>query len=201
MFDTRIRLLIDPPLAAAGRWLAHRGIGADAVTLAGFAFGMAAALAIVWGGFAVALALIAASRLADGLDGAIARATTKTDRGGFLDIVLDFIFYAFVPLAFALHDPAANALAAAVLLASFSANGSAFLAFAIMIERAKLAPSLRGSKSFYFMSGLAEGTETIVAFVLFCLLPSSFAVIAYGLAALTFTSAIGRLLHAWRTLG
>ncbi len=59
------------------------------------------------------LFFIAASRLADGLDGELARVTAPTDRGAFLDITLDFLFYASVPLAFAWADPAANALAAA----------------------------------------------------------------------------------------
>ena len=52
------------------------------------------------------------SRLFDGLDGAVARASTKTDRGGFLDIVLDFAFYGAIPLGFVLADPAGNAVAA-----------------------------------------------------------------------------------------
>jgi len=69
------------------------------------------------------------------LDGAIARATTRTDHSGFLDIALDFVVYSAIPLAFAIYDAHANALAAAFLLASFLANGSTFLAFSIMAEQ------------------------------------------------------------------
>ncbi len=201
MFDGRLRPLIDPPLNAAGRRLADAGITANAVTVFGFAIGMVGVALIAAGLPGWGLLIMLVSRLADGLDGAVARATRKTDLGGFLDIVLDFIFYGAVPLGFAIYDPAANALAAAVLLLSYFANGSSFLAFAIMAEKRALKTSAQGVKSLFYMSGLAEGAETLLAMVLFCLLPDHFAVIAYGFAALCFASAAGRILLACRTLG
>lgn len=200
MFDARIRPLIDPPLNAAGQWLAARGVTANGMTIAGFAIGMSGAASVAVGWIGVGLVLILISRMADGLDGAIARATEKTDFGGYLDIVLDFIFYGSVPLAFAVHDPAANALAAAVLLLSFFANGSTFLAYAIMAERRGSVTTAQGVKSLYYMSGLAEGAETIVFLVLFCLFPAWFAELAYGYAALCFLSAGGRIALASQTL-
>lgn len=201
MFDSRLRPLIDPPLGAAGRAIARRGISADQVTLAGLACGLAAASAIALGAPSTGLALIAAGRVADGLDGAVARATAKTDRGGFLDIVCDFIFYAAVPLGFAIADPARNALAAAGLLAAFYVNGAAFLAFAIMAERRKLVTAAQGEKSLYYISGLAEGAETIAIFVAMCLWPAAFPWLAGGFAAVCLVSAIARLAIGWRVLG
>jgi phosphatidylglycerophosphate synthase len=109
VIDANIRRLIDPPLTRAGQLLAAAGIGADAVTIGGCLLGLAAALAVSAGRFYVALALLIASRIADGLDGAIARATRPTDRGAFLDIALDFLVYAAVPLGFAAWSPHANA--------------------------------------------------------------------------------------------
>ena len=135
MIDANVRRLIDPPLAHAGRLLAAAGIGADVVTIGGCLLGLAAALAVSAGRFYIAVALLIASRIADGLDGAIARATRPTDRGAFLDIALDFLVYAAVPLGFAAWSPHANAFPAAFLLASFVANGSAFLAFSTMAEK------------------------------------------------------------------
>ncbi|HOV03916.1 MAG TPA: CDP-alcohol phosphatidyltransferase family protein, partial [Kaistiaceae bacterium] len=78
MFDARLRPLIDPPLDAIGRWLAARRISADAVTVAGFLVGMLAAGAIAFGHVFLGAALVGLNRLADGLDGAVARATAKT---------------------------------------------------------------------------------------------------------------------------
>ena len=97
MFDARLRPLIDPPLNAAGRAIAARGLTADHVTLIGLLFGLAAAIAIAFGMFEVALALIALNRIADGLDGAVARAAGSTPFGGFFDLIADFIFYGAVP--------------------------------------------------------------------------------------------------------
>ena len=200
MFDARLRPLIDPPLDAAGRWIAGRGLSADHVTLAGFAAGMAAAVAVALGLFSTAVALIALNRVCDGLDGAVARATAKTDRGAFLDIALDFAFYAAVPLAFAIADPARNALAAAFLLAAFLVNGAAFLAFATLAGKRDLTTYAQGEKSLYYLSGLAEGTETILFFVATCLWPSAFAVGACLFAALCSVSCLARLQLGWRLL-
>ncbi|WP_018700882.1 CDP-alcohol phosphatidyltransferase family protein [Amorphus coralli] len=200
MFDARLRSLIDPPLTAAGRRIAASGLPADAITLGGFALGLAAAVAIAFGHYTLGLALVALNRVADGLDGAVARATAKTDRGGFLDIVLDFFFYGAVPFAFAVADPENNALAAAALLLSFYANGACFLAFAIFAERRGIETSAQGQKSLFYLGGLAEGGETIAAFVLMCLVPAWFPAIAWTFAAVCGISATARLIMAARVL-
>ena len=197
MFDGLMRRLIDPPLRRAGRVLAQAGISADALTAAGLACGLGAALAIVLEADLLALVALAASRLCDGLDGAVAGATKRTDRGGFLDIVFDFIFYGAVPFAFALRDPAGHALPAALLLFSFYVNGASFLAFAAVAAKRGMDGTVRGVKSIYFTAGLAEGTETIIAFFAMILFPRWFPLIAVAFAALTFLSAVSRIALAW----
>lgn len=199
MLDGLARRLIDPPLNHLGRGLARIGLTADAVTWFGLAVGLAAAAAIAFGAFWIGLVLILVSRLADGLDGAVARATQKSDLGGYLDIVCDFFFYGAVPLGFILADPSANGVAGAVLLMSFYANGATFLAFAIFAERHNLATEQRGSKSLYFTTGLAEGTETIAVFVLWCLFPAWFPIIAYIFAGICFLTAAARVALAIQT--
>ncbi|KAA2234980.1 CDP-alcohol phosphatidyltransferase family protein [Salinarimonas soli] len=199
MLDGIVRRLIDPPLDRLGRRAADLGLRADAVTVAGLGLGLACAGAIVLGLDGAALLLLALNRFCDGLDGALARATRRTDRGGFLDIVLDFVFYGAVPAAFALRDPAANAVPAVILLFAFYVNGASFLAFAAVAARRGLESRARGLKSIYFTAGLAEGTETILAFALMILWPGGFAAIAYLFAALTLMSAAARVWLAWRT--
>lgn len=201
MFDARIRPVIDPPLNAAGRKLAAAGISADQMTVAGFLCGMVGAVAISLGWFAAAFAAVALNRLADGLDGAIARATVQTDRGAFLDISLDFVFYGAIPLGFAIEDPAANALPAAMLLASFLANGAAFLAFAVMAERRKLVATAQGAKSLYYVAGLAEGAETVILFLSVCTWPPAFPWVAAVFAVSCCASAAARLMLGWVTFG
>ncbi|GGE93041.1 CDP-alcohol phosphatidyltransferase family protein [Stappia taiwanensis] len=193
MFDPILRRLVDPPLNAAGRRLAASGLHADTVTLAGFALGLGGAAAIVFGHGWIALALILLNRLADGLDGALARAGRQTDRGGYLDIVLDFFFYGAVPFAFALAAPQANGLAAAALLLAFYMNGASFLAFAVMAEKRRLSTEAQGRKSLYYLGGLAEGGETIAVFAAMCLFPGWFPPLAYGFALLCTVSALARV--------
>jgi phosphatidylglycerophosphate synthase len=197
MLDGLARRLLDPALDRTGRALAARGVPADALTFAGLACGLAAAFAIALGWDGLALAALALNRLLDGLDGAVARATTRTDRGGFLDIVLDFVTYGAVPLAFALRDPAANALAAAVLLFTFYVNGASFLAFAAVAAKRGLESTVRGVKSIYFTAGLAEGTETVIAFAAMILWPQHFPVIALAFAGFTLMGAVARVTLAW----
>lgn len=198
MLDKAIQHALKPLMTRAARSLVRLGLGADAISLAGFAIGMAAAAAIATQHYLSGLALLLLSRLMDGLDGAVARATTPTDRGGFLDITLDFLFYAAIPLAFALADPPANALPAAVLLAAFIGTGSSFLAFAAVAEKRQLQSLAFPDKSFYFLGGLTEATETIAAFVAMCLWPQWFAHIAYGFAVLCGITVVLRVGWGWQ---
>jgi phosphatidylglycerophosphate synthase len=200
MFDTHLRQVIDAPLNRVGRMLAQRGVSADAVTVAGFAVGLLGVAAIAAGQFGVAALLILTGRVLDGIDGAVARATAKTDRGGFLDITLDFFFYGLVPVGFAIADPAANGLMAAVLLSSFFANGSSFLAFATLAAKRNIETTAQGQKSLYYMRGLVEGGETIAFFLAFCLFPAAFPWLAGLMAAMCWISAAGRVVAGYRLL-
>ncbi len=201
MLDGLLRRMIDPALERLGRHLATAGLRADQVSIAGLALGLACAGAVILRHDVVALLLLAAGRLADGLDGAVARATRPTDRGGFIDIVFDFIFYGAIPLAFALRDPAQNALPAAVLLAAFYANGASFLAFAAMAAKRGLSTEVRGAKSLYFTVGLMEGSETIAFFAAFLLAPAWFPQLAFLFAALCLVTCLSRLIQGWRIFG
>lgn len=188
------RRLMQPP----AEWLAARGVRADQITLAGFAMGLLGVAAAAAGAYALALVLLLANRLADGLDGAVARATRPTDRGAFLDIALDFLFYALFPLGFALADPGANALPAAVLIASFVGTGSSFLAFAVIAEKRGIPASAFPTKGIYYLGGLTEGAETIAIFVAFCLFPAAFPVLALVFAAACFVTTVTRWLAGWQ---
>ncbi|WP_420411726.1 CDP-alcohol phosphatidyltransferase family protein [Roseibium sp.] len=200
MLDARIRPLINPPLTMFGLHLARVGVSANTITITGFGFGVLAAVAIAYGYTFAGFILIALNRFFDGLDGAVARANKKTDLGGYLDITLDFFFYGAIPIAFAFLSPETNALPAAALLASFYANGSAFLAFAIMAEKRRLSTSRHGVKSLYYLGGLAEGTETIALFLLMALFPAWFPVLAWTFAAICTVSACARVLISYHAL-
>lgn len=198
MFD-RITLKLTKPLvdAVAKRFTAW-GFTADQITFASFGLGMSAAALIVFGHTSLALVPLILGRMGDGLDGAVARQTTQTDRGAFMDIALDFVFYASVPLAFAVLNPQENALAAAVLLAAFIGTGTSFLAYAIMAAKRGETSTDYPSKSFYYLGGLTEGTETITLFIAMCLFPSHFVVMAFIYAVLCCLTTFSRIVAGWK---
>lgn len=201
MLDGQLKRRIDPLLTEAGRRLAGAGVTANGITYAAFALGLAAAAAIAAGHTWWGLALLLLSRLGDGLDGAVARQVGSTDFGGLIDIVLDFAFYGIIPLAFILLDPVANGMAGGLLLLSFYVNGASFLAYAIIAEKRGEMTDQRGAKAIYFTTGLAEATETYLAFAVFCLWPAGFAITATIFAVICFYTAVSRLVLARRTFG
>ncbi|MCZ8177060.1 MAG: CDP-alcohol phosphatidyltransferase family protein [Alphaproteobacteria bacterium] len=142
--------------------------------------------------------MILVSRLRDGLDGAVARATAPTDRGGFLDISLDFLFFPAIPLAFAIADPSANALAAAVLLAAFVSTGTSFLAFATIAAKRGLTSVDYPDKAFYFLGGLTEATETLAFFIAMCVWPQHLALLAMLFAAMCAVTISTRIYWGWQ---
>lgn len=199
MFDSRLRTVIDPPLNAAGKALAGLGVTANGTTLAGLAIGLFAGLLIALGHPALALIPLLISRIADGLDGAVARATQKTDFGGYLDIAADFLFYGIIPLAFVAMNPGANGLAGAFLLTSFYFNGTSFLGFAILAEKHDMETTAQGEKSLYYSNGILEGAETIGFFAILCLLPNWFVPLAYLFGVACFATGFLRIYGAHRT--
>jgi phosphatidylglycerophosphate synthase len=192
--------LLRPAMDGAARRLVAGGVGADAVTWAGFGLGIVGAVSIALKQPFLGLGLLLSSRLCDGLDGAVARLTRPTDRGAFLDITLDFLFYASVPLAFAIADPAANALAAAVLLAAFIGTGSSFLAFAALAAKRGMTSVAYPNKGIYYLGGLTEAGETLLCFAAMCLWPSMFALLAYTFAVLCLLTLATRVWGGCRML-
>jgi phosphatidylglycerophosphate synthase len=198
VLDRAAATLIKPVIDRLAARLATAGMGANQMTLLAFAIGIAGAALVATGHFLSAAAAILLSRLCDGLDGAIARRTRSTDAGGFLDIALDFVFYAAIPLAFALADPQHNALAAALLLAAFCGTMSSFLAFAVIAAKRNLDNLAWPDKSFYFLGGLTEATETLACFVAMCLWPMHFPLIAGVYAAMCAITTATRIWWGWR---
>lgn len=198
MFDTAIRARLAPATNAAARRVAGAGIGADAVTAAAFAAGAGACIAAAYSAWTPALVLWLTSRLLDGLDGAVARLTQVTERGGYLDLVGDFAVYAGFVVAVAVSVPAAR-LACVVLLFAYYVSGTAFLAFSSVAERRRL--RVGDERSLRFVGGLAEGFETIVVYVAICLAPAHAGQIAWGFAGVVAITALQRIVAAARMLG
>lgn len=199
MIDHKLRPLIDPPLNNLAKLLASNGFTANQITLAGFLIGLTAMPLIAIQNYHLALLAIVLNRVADGLDGALARLMGTTHVGAYLDIVLDFIFYSAVIFAFALAKPD-NTLSAALLIFSFIGTGSSFLAMAIFAEKIGLTSRAQGEKSLYYLSGLTEGFETIVVLILMCLFPDWFVFLAVTFSVLCWITTFARIKHSCNLL-
>ena len=198
MLDPLMRRLIDPPLnGVAAVW--PRRVSANQITIFGLALGVVCFLAIAVNAMTAALVLLALNRLADGLDGAVARARTPSELGAYLDIVSDFVLWGLLPIGFIILD-SNNAVAAAVLLSSFSMSMTVFLALAIMAEKRGLETDAQGSKSFFYIAGLAEGTETIAFFAIVIIWPGAFIPAAFVYAGIVYLSVIGRVASSYLIL-
>jgi phosphatidylglycerophosphate synthase len=193
-----MRAALGPGLDRAGTRLAARGVRPVTLTASGWAVGVGACVAAGTGHWTLALVLWIGNRVLDGLDGATARATAPTERGGFIDVMADFTVYAGFVVGVAVAVPSAR-LACVVLLGAYYASGTAFLALSSLLERRR--HRLGDERSLRFVGGLAEGTETVAVYVLFTLLPQHAAVIAWTFAAAVAVTAVQRVVFAVRVLG
>jgi len=197
MLDARVRAAYSPVADRAGAALATAGVSATVLTVAGWSVGAAACVAAGTGSWGTALVLWLANRLLDALDGPVARATGATERGGFLDIVADFSVYAGFVVGVAVAVPSAR-LACVVLLAAYYLSGTAFLALSSLLERRRHV--FGDERSLRFVGGLAEGTETVLVYVAFTLLPQYAAPIAWAFAAAVAVTAVQRIIFGCRVL-
>ena len=201
MFDAAIRPFIAKALASVANKIVAMNISADRVTAVGFLLGIGAVVLVASQLYLAGLAVFLASRVMDGLDGAVARQTKLTDLGGFLDITLDFVVYASMVLGFALADPQKNALAAAFLTTSFMAPAATFLAYAVFAAKRGISTEIRGRKSLYYLGGLTEGFETILTLSLMCIFPDWFPIIAVVYAVMCWVTGGTRIAAAVQAFG
>lgn len=173
-------------------------MSANAITVAGFVVGIGALPALALGETWVAFGCLIANRIADGLDGAVARVRGPSDLGGYLDIVLDFIVYSAVVFAAGLAAPQ-YAIWAAFLIFSFIGTGASFLAFAIVAAKRRIETVARGRKSIFYIGGLAEGTETIIALAILTLRPDWLPWVAGIFGAMCWITTAFRVGEAVRT--
>ena len=201
MLDAKVTPLIKPLLKPLIKALDSKRVTPNQVTLVGFVIGILAFPFIILNWWNMALGCIILNRVLDGIDGELARyQRSSSSAGGCLDICLDFLFYASIPLAFGIADPAEWGIPAMVLLATFIGTGSSFLAFAIAAEKLQIDRPQFANKSFYYMQGLTEGTETILVFLAFCIWPQYFATLAYLFAAACAVTVVTRIAGGFSTL-
>ena len=202
MLDLILRPAKERLLAPAARAVGN-SMSPLAVTLTAFVAGAAAALSAARGAYHLALVLWLLNRALDGFDGTLARTQGRqTDAGGLLDIVLDFVVYAAIPIALVVAQPSRpTAIAALLLLGSFYVNSASWMYLAAVLERRDAGARARGELTSIVMpSGLVEGTETILFYSLFLLLPNRLVPLFAVMSVLVMLTVIQRMAWALRVL-
>ncbi len=203
MFDRALRTAKDRALRPTAQ-VATRIVGPLPLTLAAAAASVAAAVVASDGRTWPAVALWLASRVLDGLDGTVARLrSAATDLGGYLDIVLDTIGYAAVPLGVAWHvDDRSTWMAVALLLGSFYVNAISWAYLSAVLEkRSRGAASTGESTAVTMPGGLIEGAETIALFSGMLIWPQHAATWFVLMAAAVGFTIAQRVVFAVRELG
>ena len=200
MLDPYVRRLIDPPLKRVGEHFIRFGMTANSVTILGFFMGLLAMLMISLKRYEYAVIFLLLNRFLDGIDGAIARQSRLSDFGGFLDIVCDFIIYSGIVFSFSIANRE-NAFLAAFLIFSFIGPITSFLAYATIAAKRQKHCYQRGIKSFYYLGGICEGTETAILLILMCVIPELFPELCLIYGILCWMTTIGRVYQAWSDFG
>jgi len=197
MLDDAVRRRLGPRLEPVAAALDRRGVTPGSITTAGLLVGVAACVAAALAVWVAALVLWLVNRSLDGLDGTLARRRGATDLGGMLDFLADFVVYGGFVVGVAIAEPGAR-VACCVLLAAYLLNNVALLSLAALVEKRRL--PFGDERSLRFTAGLTEGTETILAYCAFCLLPAHAATIAWVFAAMVMITVLQRVELARRTL-
>ena len=205
VFDRRLRSHSRVVLAPLADHLTR--VPAVGITAFGLFAGLAAAGAAAAGWWWVAMVAWLVGRLADGLDGEVARRSgTVSDRGGYVDLVADAVVYAVLPLGIAVGSDVDGVWpATAVLLASFYVNIVSLILFSAIAEarRAERGAPRAGTDAVTTIplpTGLVEGFETIVFFTLMLAVPGLVVWWMGAMAIAVAVTALGRVLGAWRAL-
>jgi phosphatidylserine synthase len=203
VFDYSIRRSIDGTLERISKTIDFPFVTPDRLTAVGFALGLGGSIAAWNHQWASALILWLVSRFADGLDGSLARRRIKSANtplsfaGGYLDIMADFAIYSVFVVGVA-HGAGGSLAPFLWVLMAYYLNGTAFLAFSSIGERAGI--RLDDGRSLSFMFGLAEGAETIFIHSLWCIFPAADGRIAEVWAGVVLISATVRVLQGYKIL-
>ncbi|MCI0554100.1 MAG: CDP-alcohol phosphatidyltransferase family protein [Anaerolineae bacterium] len=199
MFDTSLRQFKD----RVGTPLARRlsDVPPMAISILSLIAGLLAAFAAFKGQYLWAFGLWYLNRALDGLDGLVARLTnTQSDLGGYMDILVDFVVYAMLPIGL-VAGSASNEryLALAFMLATFYVNTASWMYLAAILEKRALRDA-KTQTTIVMPAGLIGGFETSVIYGIFLLFPGHITILFFVFAALVFITTLQRLIWAKRNL-
>ena len=143
------------------------------------------------------------NRIFDGLDGVVARLSGKqSDFGGYLDIVLDFVSYALIPVGIAAGQPSnVNWLLTTFLLTAFYINSASWIYLSAILEKRNLGANSNGEQTSVTMpDGIVGGFLTIVFYYAFFVLVDWFPYLFSLMGVLVMVGVVQRLIWARKNL-
>ena len=201
MFDHLLRGVKDRLMSPLAMLL--RGVPPNLISVIALMLGLGAAVAASRAAFGVGLALWLANRITDGLDGTVARvADRQSDFGGYLDILLDFVVYAAIPVGFGIQSSDRDVLLWAVVLeGTFFVNACSWMYLSAVLEKRAAGARACGELTTVTMPpALVAGFETVVFYALFFLLPARLELLFGLMATLVGINVVQRLVWARRVL-
>ncbi|MGZ0712763.1 CDP-alcohol phosphatidyltransferase family protein (plasmid) [Coraliomargarita sp. W4R53] len=205
MIDSQLRGALQRPLEWGARTIDVSWVTPNRLTLVGMILGLSSAALAAFELWIPALVVWLLSRVFDGLDGALARRRSqhgpKSEVGGFLDIVADFVAYGATVVGVAIGAAAgydAPWWPFLLVLFAYYLNGTTFLAFSSIAERTSR--RIDDGRSLSFLGKIAEGAETIFVHSLWLIMPWFAWQIALVWALVVFASAVQRVVLAVRIL-
>jgi len=183
MLDSFIRPRLEPVMDKMAVKVSQSGLTANNLTLIGFVFGFTGCFMVGMQIYPIGLALILLGLFFDGLDGAVARATSQTELGTFLDMISGVILFAAFPFFFMLSAPD-HSMAVGILLFSYLLMGMINLSYDFFALK-KGAPPAKG--------GLVETSEIAAFMILCCVYPPGFSAFAALFALMCLATAFIRL--------
>ncbi|WP_461204839.1 CDP-alcohol phosphatidyltransferase family protein [Clostridium sp. DL1XJH146] len=159
MIDTKYRKRVQPWFDYLAKGFVKCKLSPNIITIAAFIIGIIASVFLSQGFIIIALVLLWMSGLFDVIDGTVARLTNKSSRAGaYMDLVFDRMVEAAVILGFYFWYPEYS-FAYLVFFISVIFNFSTFMVAGALFRN-------EGSKSMHYDIGIAERTETFIAFSL-----------------------------------
>lgn len=173
----------------------------NVVSIIALGVGLLSATAIIYEAFLPGLVLWLFNRVLDGLDGVVARVHDKqSDFGGYLDLLLDFVVYLAIPIAFLVARPTMpNMWAGVALLAIYVLNLLSWTTLSAILEKRQLQSKNRLT-TMEMPVGLIEGAETIIFYSLFFLMPGYVVYLFSLMAILVLITAGQRVWWVYRNL-
>lgn len=202
MLDKRLRQVKEQMLAPVARWCGE-DVTPIQITLMSGIVGILSAVAGWQGLYVIGLGLWLLNRVLDGLDGTVARLfNQQSDIGAYIDILVDDTVYALVPFGIAVSIGTLSVyLALIFMLATFYVNTVSWAYLSALLEKRNRGAIASGEMTTVTMpDGLIEGTETIIFFALFFLLPHSLIHLFVIMGVLVIVTIIQRLIWALRYL-